>query len=232
MSDNNQPPVPPQDPSVPPQDGTVPPQSADAQPSSDATRPASEASAYEWSPNAAYGEAPPTPPAPGGPDGHSPYGQAPQPPAPGEVPQQPSYDPGPYQQAPQYDPGAYPQQNAYPEQGAYPQQTGYPQDGGYGGYTGGPGYGQAPGGYNPNLDPNAKSRVVAGILGILLGAFGVHRFYLGYTGIGIAMVCITVISFGTLAIVSSIWGLIEGIMILTRSQSFQTDASGRPLRDG
>lgn len=222
MSDNNQPPVPPQDPTVPPHDGTVPPQPSDAQPSFDAAPPAPEAPTFDSSSSPSYGET--TPPAPGG---QSPYGQAPQPPAPGEVPQQPAYDPGPYQQAPQYDPGAYPQQNSYP------QQTGYPQDGGYGGgYTGAPGYGQAPGGYNPNLDPNAKSRVVAGILGILLGAFGVHRFYLGYTGIGIAMVCITVISFGTLAIVSSIWGLIEGIMILTRSQSFQTDANGRPLRDG
>ena len=29
--------------------------------------------------------------------------------------------------------------------------------------------------------PNAKSKVAAGLLGIFLGAFGVHNFYLGYT---------------------------------------------------
>ena len=30
--------------------------------------------------------------------------------------------------------------------------------------------------------PTAKSKIAAGILGILLGCFGVHNFYLGYTG--------------------------------------------------
>ncbi|RWZ68248.1 NINE protein [Labedella populi] len=217
MSDNNQPPVPPQDPPVPPP--------SDAQPPFDAARPAQDTPVppHDSAPYPGYGQGTPSTPPPGSspygqsstesPSAPNSYGQAPQPPAPGEVPY-PPYDANGYQQTPPFDPNAYPQQ------------------GGYGGYAGGPGYGQTPGGYNPNFDPQAKSRVVAGILGILLGAFGVHRFYLGYTGIGIAMVCITVISFGTLAIVSSIWGLIEGIMILTRSQNFQTDASGRPLRDG
>src|SRR5258707_374960 len=31
-----------------------------------------------------------------------------------------------------------------------------------------------------------KSKLVAGLLGIFLGGLGVHRFYLGYIGIGIA----------------------------------------------
>lgn len=30
--------------------------------------------------------------------------------------------------------------------------------------------------------PDAKSKLVAGLLGIFLGTFGVHNFYLGYTG--------------------------------------------------
>ena len=34
--------------------------------------------------------------------------------------------------------------------------------------------------YQPQ--PQAKSKIAAGILGILLGCFGVHNFYLGYTG--------------------------------------------------
>ncbi len=29
-----------------------------------------------------------------------------------------------------------------------------------------------------NTDPNAKSKLVAGLLGIFLGGFGVHNFYL------------------------------------------------------
>lgn len=74
-----------------------------------------------------------------------------------------------------------------------------------------------------------KSKMAAGLLGIFLGAFGVHNFYLGNTGKAIAQLLISVLSCFTLAIVSEIWGLIEGIMIL--SGSVKTDAKGVPLKD-
>lgn len=35
-----------------------------------------------------------------------------------------------------------------------------------------------------------KSRVTAGVLAILLGGFGVHKFYLGMTGAGVTMLLI------------------------------------------
>lgn len=75
----------------------------------------------------------------------------------------------------------------------------------------------------------AKSKMAAGLLGIFLGALGVHNFYLGYTGKAIAQLLISVLSCGTLAIASEIWGLIEGVMILTGS--INTDAKGIPLKD-
>jgi TM2 domain-containing membrane protein YozV len=62
-----------------------------------------------------------------------------------------------------------------------------------------------------------KTKVVAGVLGILLGAFGVHKFYLGYNKEGIIMLVVTLVSCGTLAMVSSIIGLVEGIMYLTKT---------------
>lgn len=74
-----------------------------------------------------------------------------------------------------------------------------------------------------------KSKMAAGLFGIFLGAFGVHNFYLGYTGKAIAQLLITVLSCFTLSIVSEIWGLIEGILILTGS--INTDADGNPLKD-
>ena len=83
--------------------------------------------------------------------------------------------------------------------------------------------------FAPNVDPLAKSKIAAGILGILLGALGVHNFYLGYTGKGIAQLLITVLTCGWGSIFSGIWGLIEGILILTGS--INVDGSGRPLRD-
>ena len=82
---------------------------------------------------------------------------------------------------------------------------------------------------NVNKDPNAKSKIVAGILGILLGCFGVHNFYLGYTSRAVAQLLISVLSCFILSPVSAIWGLIEGIMILTGS--IDTDAEGRKLTD-
>ncbi len=74
-----------------------------------------------------------------------------------------------------------------------------------------------------------KSKLAAGLFGIFLGAFGVHRFYLGHIGIGLAQVLITVLSCGFLSLATWIWGLIEGIMIL--AGSINKDAKGIPLKD-
>ena len=74
-------------------------------------------------------------------------------------------------------------------------------------------------------DTNQKSKVAAGLFGILLGWLGVHRFYLGYTAIGIVQIVVTIITFGF----GGLWGFIEGILILTGS--FNKDAKGNPLRD-
>lgn len=82
---------------------------------------------------------------------------------------------------------------------------------------------------NPNMNPQAKSKMAAGLLGIFLGAFGVHNFYLGFTGKAVAQLLITILSCGCLSFASGIWGLIEGILILTGSIS--VDANGVPLRD-
>ena len=81
----------------------------------------------------------------------------------------------------------------------------------------------------PAADPNAKSKLVAGLLGIFLGAYGVHNFYLGYTGKAVAQLLISVLSCFSLSIVSGIWGLIEGIMILCGN--INKDAKGNLLKD-
>lgn len=72
-----------------------------------------------------------------------------------------------------------------------------------------------------------KSKMAAGLLGIFLGCFGVHNFYLGYNGKAVAQLLMTVLTCGVLGIVSGIWGLIEGILILTGS--INVDAEGNPL---
>lgn len=74
---------------------------------------------------------------------------------------------------------------------------------------------------------NGKSKITAGILGIFLGCYGVHNFYLGYNGKAIAQLLITLLSLFLLSWVSAIWGLIEGILILTGN--IKKDASGNDL---
>ena len=66
--------------------------------------------------------------------------------------------------------------------------------------------------------PNQESkRVLAGILGILLGALGIHKFMLGYTKEGVIMLLVTILTCGFGAFFTSIIGLIEGIVYLTKS---------------
>ena len=57
---------------------------------------------------------------------------------------------------------------------------------------------------------NGKQKVVAGILGILIGSLGIHHFYLGSTTAGIVLIVATFLTCGIAGIV----GFIEGILLL------------------
>ena len=69
--------------------------------------------------------------------------------------------------------------------------------------------------------PARRSRIVAGLLGIFLGGLGIHNFYLGFTGRAICQIILSACTFG----MASIWGFIEGILILCGSYRL-TDARG------
>ena len=72
-----------------------------------------------------------------------------------------------------------------------------------------------------------RNRWVAGALGIVLGVFGVHRFYLGFTGLGVVQLVLTVGSLFMLSPVVAIWTFIEGILCFCGAID---DADGLPLR--
>ena len=61
--------------------------------------------------------------------------------------------------------------------------------------------------------PGAEKKILAGILGILLGGLGIHRFVLGDATGGILRIVITIVTCGA----GSLIGLIEGIIYLTKS---------------
>ncbi len=63
----------------------------------------------------------------------------------------------------------------------------------------------------------ASSKIAAGVCGILLGSLGVHKFILGYTGAGLIMLLVTVLTCFVASPVMHIIGLIEGILYLTKS---------------
>ena len=75
----------------------------------------------------------------------------------------------------------------------------------------------------PVAPANAKSKLTAGLLALFLGGIGIHNFYLGFTGKGIAQILLSCTG------ISSIWALIEAIMIFTGK--IDKDANGNPLVD-
>ena len=90
-----------------------------------------------------------------------------------------------------------------------------------------PGYSQPAYG-QPVVAGAPKQWIVALLLGLFFGGFGVHNFYLGYTNRAIIQLILTITVIG--APVTGVWVLIELIMILMRSGSYGYDAQGQPLQ--
>ncbi len=74
--------------------------------------------------------------------------------------------------------------------------------------------------------PESK-RILAGVLAIILGGWGVHRFILGDVTGGIIRIVISIVTCG----IGGLIGLIEGIIYLTKSdeqfiQEYQVNKKG------
>lgn len=128
------------------------------------------------------------------------------------------------------DPGSFPPPGYQPPPGG----AGFPP-------SGPPGYPPPvpPGAYFDPLAPygrhpmtgepfSEKSKVIAGLLQLLglFGILGIGRFYLGYTGLGVAQLLVGLFTCGIGAV---IWGIVDAILLLTDKVR---DPQGRPLRDG
>ena len=92
-------------------------------------------------------------------------------------------------------------------------------------------------GWNDVTNNQENKKMLAGILGIVLGGFGAHKFVLGYTKEGLILLGILLISFPLMCIIIGaftmyipiIIGLIEGIIYLTKSDEefYQTYQVGK-----
>lgn len=69
-----------------------------------------------------------------------------------------------------------------------------------------------------------KSRLIAFLLALFLGAFGAHNFYLGFKRKATIQIILSLFAIGW----SAIWGLIEGILILTKR--INKDSKENPLK--
>lgn len=72
-----------------------------------------------------------------------------------------------------------------------------------------------------NKATGKNKKVLAGVLAILFGSLGVHKFILGYNKEGVILLAATILlmifSFGLLGWLVGIFTLIEGIIYLTKS---------------
>ena len=66
---------------------------------------------------------------------------------------------------------------------------------------------------NPSPIYQENKKILAGVLAIMLGGFGVHKFILGYTKEGVLQILMSFFSCGLAGIIP----FVEGIIYLTKS---------------
>jgi TM2 domain-containing membrane protein YozV len=65
----------------------------------------------------------------------------------------------------------------------------------------------------------SNKKLAAGLTGIFLGAFGVHKFILGYTKPAVIMLVVSLLTCGVGYFVFQVIGIVEGVIYLTKSNA-------------
>lgn len=84
----------------------------------------------------------------------------------------------------------------------------------YGGTSGAPSLALSP----DTFLRSRKSRSTFIVLGVFLGALGIHNFYGGYTGRAVGQLCLTILTLGYLGLIAWAWAIVE-ICIVTRDST-------------
>ena len=69
-----------------------------------------------------------------------------------------------------------------------------------------------------NNGPSGKSRGIAGLLALLMGALGLHYFYIGKTNAGILFLIATLVTCGALGVITQIISVIQAVLFFTCTQ--------------
>ena len=69
-----------------------------------------------------------------------------------------------------------------------------------------------------NNGPSGKSRGIAGLLALLMGALGLHYFYIGKTNAGILFLLVSLLSCGVLGTVTWVISVIQAVLFFTSTQ--------------
>jgi len=86
-----------------------------------------------------------------------------------------------------------------------------------------------PGTQYPQVSGRAsKSKLAAGLLAIFLGWLGIHRFYMGFTKLGVVMLLLSLLSLGALLPFVFLWGVVDGILVF--ANVIKRDAYGDVLK--
>lgn len=80
---------------------------------------------------------------------------------------------------------------------------------------------------SPTRSSQDSKRILTGVLAILLGHLGVHKFVLGYNTEGFIILIATVVGYATMCIfigafvlgITTLLGIIEGIIYLTKTDA-------------
>lgn len=87
----------------------------------------------------------------------------------------------------------------------------------------------------PPVGYQQKSRLAAGLLGILLGVFGVHNYYLGFNTRATIQLVVSLagglLTCGVATCGIAIWGFVEGVLILSANPGRLYDGNGVILKD-
>lgn len=79
--------------------------------------------------------------------------------------------------------------------------------------------------WNAPVPRQENKKILAGVLGIVFGYLGIHKFILGYTKEGLIQIGLSIVTCG----IAGIIGFIEGIIYLTKSDEefYQTYQVGK-----